>query len=79
MDILFELEDDDIVVEIETIDAMPGCHQAIKYRALRCAQRGIPLSSEKVIAYLVAWDISDAVAAFCQKYGIRQISTKIDS
>jgi len=80
VDILFELDDgSDIVVEIETIDPLPGCHQAIKYRALRCAQRGIPLSSEKVIAYLVAWDIPDAVAAFCQKYDIRQMSTKIDS
>ena len=71
VDILFELKDgNDIVVEVETLDQLPGCHQAIKYRALRCAERGIPLDSDKVAAYLVAWDIPDVVASFCNKYNI---------
>jgi len=49
VDILFERNDGtDIVVEIETIDPEPGCHQAIKYRALRCAERGIPLDSKQI-------------------------------
>ena len=71
VDILFELNDGtDIVVEIETIDPEPGCHQAIKYRALRCAERGIPLDSKQVKAYLVAWEIPKNVFSFCEKYEI---------
>lgn len=79
VDILFELEDDnDIVVEIETIDPMPGCHQAIKYRALRCAQRGIPLDSKQVKAYLVAWETPEVVTSFCERYSITCKRLKLD-
>ncbi len=71
VDILFELNDgSDVVVEIETVDPEPGCHQAIKYRSLRCAQRGIDLNSDKVIASLVAWEIPEPIAKFCAKYSI---------
>lgn len=79
VDILFELEeDDDIVVEIETVDPMPGCHQAIKYRALRCAERKIPLDSKEVKAYLVAWEIPEVVTSFCERYDITCKKLKLD-
>lgn len=78
VDILFELKTNtDVVVEIETTDPLPGCHQAIKYRALRCAERGLPLSSNEVQAIIVAWEISDHVIEFCKKYNIRHIEKKI--
>lgn len=71
VDILFEQENDnDAVVEIETTIPLPGCHQAIKYRALRCAERSLPLDSNKVKAILVAWDIPQEVRDFCKKYNI---------
>lgn len=79
IDVLFELNNStDIVVEIETIDPEPGCHQAIKYRALRCAERGIPLDSEQVKAYLVAWEIPEIVALFCDRYSIACKKFKLD-
>jgi len=58
------------VVEVETIDPLPGAHQAIKYRALTCAERGFPLDSNKVKAALVAWNRPNTVKSFCKKYGI---------
>lgn len=39
------------VVEIETTTPKPGAHQAIKYRALLCAQKGLPLDSPKVRSF----------------------------
>ena len=78
VDILFELKTStDVVVEIETIDPLPGCHQAIKYRALRCAERALSLSSNKVQAMIVAWEIPAHVVEFCKKYNIRHIEKKI--
>lgn len=59
------------VIEVETNDPMPGAHQAIKYRALLCAQRGLPLDSPDVEAILVAWEIPPNVRRFCDQYGIR--------
>lgn len=58
------------VVEIETTIPMPGAHQVIKYRALLCAERNLPLSSEKISGVLVAWSIPDVVQSFCGKYSI---------
>jgi hypothetical protein len=58
------------VVEVETIMPSPGAHQAIKYRALLCAQKGLPLDSKKVSSILVAWAIPSQVADFCRTYGI---------
>ena len=78
VDILFELTiNTDVVVEIETIDPLPGCHQAIKYRALRCAERGLPLSSDEVQAMIVAWEIPVHVIEFCEKYNIRHVEKRI--
>jgi len=78
VDILFELtSNEDIVVEIETIDPLPGCHQLIKYRALRCAEKGISLTSSKVQAIIVAWEIPAYVIKFCKKYNIRYFKKKI--
>ena len=58
------------VVEIETTDPLPGAHQAIKYRALLCAEKMLPLDTDAVRAILVAWSIPEEVRAFCKKYGI---------
>lgn len=78
VDILFELTTNtDVVVEIETTDALPGCHQAIKYRALRCAEKGLPLSSADVEAIIVAWKIPADVVDFCKKYSIRPVEKRI--
>ena len=78
VDILFELKTNtDVVVEIETTDPLPGCHQAIKYRALRCAERDLPLTSNQVQAIIVAWEIPTHVIEFCEKYNIRHIGKKI--
>ncbi len=78
VDILFELTTNtDVVIEIETIDPLPGCHQAIKYRALRCAERGLPLSSDEVQAMIVAWEIPVHVMEFCEKYNIRHVEKRI--
>ena len=71
VDILFKLSDGtDVVVEIETNIPLPGCHQALKYRALRCAERGIKLSSQNVKAAVVAFQIDKDTEKFCNFYGI---------
>ncbi len=71
VDIIFKLDNGfDAVVEIETTIPLPGCYQAVKYRALRCAERSISLQSEKVKAILVAWEIPQDVRAFCAQYNI---------
>ena len=80
VDILFQHNDGtDTVVEIETIDPEPGCHQAIKYRALRCAERSLSLDSSKIKAYLVAWEIPKAVSLFCDNYKIVWKEFRLDS
>jgi hypothetical protein len=35
-----------------------------------CAQKGLPLNSGKVQAFLVAWKIPADVEQFCKRYGI---------
>ena len=78
VDILFKLFDgSDAVVEIETDNPLPGCHQAIKYRALRCAQRQIDINSKSVRAILVAWKIPEDVKIFCKRYNIEYFEKKI--
>lgn len=70
-DIVFSHNDGGFtVVEIETTTALPGAHQAIKYRALLSAERCLPLNSPRIRAVLVAWSIPDAAGAFCAEYGI---------
>jgi RecB family endonuclease NucS len=58
------------VVEIETIDPLPGAHQAIKYRSLLSAEKRLTLDTKKVKAMLVAWNIPPDVRDFCKDYGI---------
>jgi len=58
------------VVEIETTTPLPGAHQAIKYRALLCAEKQLPLGSSKVRSILVAWAIPPNVRRFCADYAI---------
>jgi hypothetical protein len=71
VDILFEHRDGSYsVVEIETTDPLPGCYQAIKYRALQCAEMRLPLDSTKVRAVVVAHSIPSDLGKFCQSYGI---------
>lgn len=78
VDILFKLQNDkDVIVEIETNDPFPGCYQAIKYRVLRCAERGLPIDSNEVNAVLVAWNIHPKVVDFCNQYGIKYFKIKI--
>jgi hypothetical protein len=71
VDIVFELRNNRyVVVEIETIDALPGCYQALKYRTLKCAELGIPVTSSRVEAKVVAWGFEPFVKDFCSRYGI---------
>jgi hypothetical protein len=73
-DIVFKIEHGKYaVVEIETIDPFPGAYQALKYRALLCAELGLDFNSGKVKAFLVAWKIPKEVDDFCVRYGIRTI------
>lgn len=58
------------VVEIETVDPLPGAYQALKYRTLLCAEKGLELNSAKVKTYLVAWTIPNYVKDLCNKYNI---------
>ena len=55
-------------VEVETLDALPGAHQLIKYRALLCAEKGLDLACTDVAALLVAPSIPDSVRSFCSQY-----------
>lgn len=64
------------IVEIETINPLPGCYQALKYKVLKCAELGIPITSPDVEAILVAWSTSKYVEDFCTKYGIRFVKKK---
>lgn len=70
-DIVFELGNNRYaVVEIETIDVLPGCYQALKYRTLKCAELGLSVTSDRVEAKVVAWDFELFVKNFCSQYGI---------
>jgi hypothetical protein len=71
-DIVFELENDRYtVVEIETSDPLPGCYQALKYRTLKCAELGMPITSSIVEAIVVAWDFQPYIEDFCSSYAIK--------
>lgn len=79
VDILFEpkKEGKNTVVEIELDCVLPGLHQAIKYRALRCAQLNRPLDDVGVEAFVVAWSFTPFEDQFCQKYSIKHFSFRI--
>lgn len=61
------------VVEIETIDTLPGAHQCIKYRALLEAAIGHSINSGHVEAILVAHKFDDATRTFATHYNIRLV------
>jgi len=65
------------VIEVETSDAKPGAYQVLKYKTLLCAREGYPITSDKVRAILVAWEIPAEVHAFCEKYGIIPLKKKL--
>jgi hypothetical protein len=77
-DIIFKLSNDRYaVVEIETIDPLPGCHQTLKYRTLKCAELGLDITSLEVEGILVAWSIPKKVKDFCDRYRIRFVEKKL--
>jgi len=76
-DIVFELADDRYaVLEIETTDPEPGAYQALKYKTLLCAERGLPIESDRVQAVLVAWQVPSSVRDFCRRYGIQYLERR---
>ena len=80
VDIVFELKNNRYaVVEIETSDALPGCYQALKYKTLKCAELGLPVTSSSVEAKVVAWDFEPFIKYFCSKYRITTHKKKLPS
>lgn len=77
-DIVFSQENNSFaVVEIETTDPLPGVYQAIKYRTLLCAEKGLPLDSARVKAILVAWAIPENIRRLCKKYDVKSHEVKL--
>ena len=77
-DIVFEFNKDMFaVVEIETKYPIPGAYQAVKYKALMCAEKRFPQTSNKVKSFLIAWDIPKEVEDFCGQYMIAPMAIKI--
>jgi hypothetical protein len=72
VDILFDSRaiDLNVVVEIELDHVLPEIYQAVKYRALRCAQLGRPLDDPAVRAVMVAWQFSRTEARLCRQNDI---------
>jgi hypothetical protein len=71
-DIVFKLSDNRCaVVEIETTNPLPGCFQALKYKVLKCAELGLPITSPSIEAIMVAWLIPDDIRNFCLRYNVR--------
>lgn len=69
-DIVFRCRDKLISVEIETDTPLPGAYQAVKYKALLCAELGVPCTSQRVQTILVAWHIPSDIREFCLGNGI---------
>lgn len=77
VDVMFEMNNNKYaVLEVETDTPMPGAHQALKYKTLLCAEKGIPITSADVTALLVAWSIPPEVRSFCNSYGINCIEKR---
>jgi hypothetical protein len=73
-DVLFRMRKDKYaVVEVETYYPLPGAHQVLKYRTLKCAEEGLDIKSSDASAILVAWSVPREVRDFCRRYGIRFI------
>jgi hypothetical protein len=79
VDILFapKVGFENTVVEIELNNVVPGIHQAIKYRVLRCSQLGLSLNDKSVKATVVAWYLSAKEKMLCKKYGIEFYEIKL--
>jgi predicted Mrr-cat superfamily restriction endonuclease len=72
-DIVFEDKSEGkyFVVEIETYENVrKGAYQALKYKVLLCAEKELEITSNKVIAYLVAHVYDKEADEICKKYGI---------
>jgi hypothetical protein len=59
-----------LAVEIETNAPEAGACQAIKYRALICAEKRLNLDDSSVKAALVAFSVPPRLKIFCKRYGI---------
>jgi hypothetical protein len=78
VDILFYQNDKrSYVIEIELNNVLPGIHQAIKYRALRCSQLNLNLDDSNVKAIIVAWSFTESEIKLCQQYNIDYYSIKL--
>lgn len=74
VDIKFDLPDGRFaVVEIETTIPLPGAYQSVKYRALLQAEKSLPLTSDHVLAYLVAYTIDETTEVFANQYRIHTV------
>jgi hypothetical protein len=59
------------VVEIETYENVhKGVYQALKYKILLCAEKGLEITSDRIMAYLVARVKDREADKICKKYGI---------
>jgi hypothetical protein len=73
-DIIFTCSDNKyFIVEIEIENCVPGTYQAIKYKSLFCAEKGLSLNAENVTTMLVARKINSDVKKFCEKYGVKTV------
>jgi hypothetical protein len=57
-----------LAVEIETDFPEPGAYQALKYRTLIRAQKGLRLADSSISAALVAHVLDPRVKSFCRRY-----------
>ena len=77
VDVMFKLPNGEAaVVEVETIVPLPGCHQAVKYRALMEVERSEPLGSGRVEAILVAHEFDMKTRELAKQYQVRLVELK---
>lgn len=77
VDILFKLENKKYaVVEIETFNPLPGSHQALKYKVLKCIELGIDIDSENVHCFLVAKTNDKKTKQLCDRYKVKYVIIK---
>lgn len=62
-----------VEVEAKTEDTLQGAHQALKYRVLMCAKKGLPIMSDKVEGLLAAFQVPGPVRKFCDTYNLRYV------
>lgn len=79
VDVLIQFTDGrDAVVEVETDVPLPGCHQAVMYRVLRCVQRNADLGSPEVVSALVAFKLDPRTRELANKYGVHVVTANRD-